>query len=67
MISLRDANGNWHSFAEEDLAQQLVDNSHRIYGMSLNAIGAFRRYAMSRGVKMPITEQSLKEVLDAES
>ena len=63
MISLRDANGNWHSFAEEDLAQQLADNSHRIYGMSLDAIAALRRYAMSKGVKMPITERSLEEKL----
>jgi hypothetical protein len=62
-----DINGDHVVFENESLMHQLVDKGYSIFGISLEAISAFRRNMMECGCEYPITEDVVERFFNGEN
>lgn len=67
IVNLIDIDGNHRVFDTESLNHQLIDHGFKIYGISLEAIAAFRKNMMSIGHGPEITEDVVERFFNGEN
>lgn len=63
MISLKDANGQYHVFKEQDVLEAFTCSDFQILGMSLNVLLEIRNIYLEKAGVLPITVSSVREIL----
>lgn len=64
MVTLRDANGQYHAFDRTDLTIQLTEHGFTVFGLSLDVIAEMRRILLERHAPLQPTPEDVRRLLD---